>query len=257
MHGARRLPLLLGLALVLGAGFLPHHEPRAVPGRSLPPSASFASERPAELLATAVARGLERGRMGERLWEIRRWYPYALAPLWVAALLVAWARPRARRGVGAFLVLLTFAVAVLEARYLIVEYAPLFPDTLGRGEVALAWLLVVAVLAWRRRADRHVGAVEAHVAALALLSALHFLTLPATQARCWLDRHALVDVAGAVCQNFLPAFWTGFAGLLLVALPTYVRRTTATERGAVEPATPDRAASQPAAPPPSPAPPSS
>ena len=89
-------------------------------------------------------------------------------------------------------------------------------------ETLLAWLFVVGLLVYRRRAFRHVGAVEAAVAAQALLAFVHCLTLPATQARGLAGALPFADVVGAVTTNFLPGFWVACVGLVLVALPAYV-----------------------------------
>lgn len=222
----RRLQLL-GLLVVALAAFLPHHERLARPGQAPLPSRAERQERPAEVLASALGRDLAEGSAGRHLWEARRWYPYVLVLLWALALgLAAW-RPAWRTGVGTGLMLVALALAVLEACYLAVEYEPLLPHLLGPVEGLLAWALVLAVLFARRAPDRSLGAVEAHVAAQALLSWLHLLTLPATEARCWLGEHGTLAVAGAVCANFQPAFWAAVLGLLAMWLPTCLRRVVA------------------------------
>lgn len=219
----RRLQLL-GLLVVALAAFLPHHERLVRPGQLPLPSRAERQERPAEVLASALGRDLAEGTAGRHLWEARRWYPFVLVLLWaLALLLVAW-RPGWRGGVGLGLMLVALALAVLEACYLAVEYEPLLPHLLGPAEGLLAWGLVLAVLFVRRAPDRALGAVEAHVASQALLSWLHLLTLPATEARCWLGEHGTLDVACAVGANFQPAFWAALAGLTAMWLPTCLRR---------------------------------
>ena len=47
------------------------------------------------------------------------------------------------------------------AVYLDAEYLPLLSGTLGAVESALAWVFVAAILLYRRKGDRHLGAVEA------------------------------------------------------------------------------------------------
>lgn len=230
-HPAMPLPVrllqVLGLAIVVCSSFGAHFELRARPG--LPPASSVRErqEVPAAVLGVALKADLAVTSTaqppGSRLWEARRWYPYLLVPFWALAL--AWAawKPRARRGVGLALLALTCGLAVLEAFYLAVEYAPLLPEVFGHAEALIAWGIVATVLLWRRAPDRSFAAVEAHVASQALLSWLHFLTLPATQARCWLDRHSVDDVACAVGTNFGAPFWWGIAGLVLLSLPVYLR----------------------------------
>lgn len=222
-----RLLQVLGLAIVLCSAFGAQFELRARPG--LPPASSVPErqEVPAVVLGAALKADLAvtspTRRAGSELWEARRWYPYLLVPFWALALAwVAW-KPRARRGVGLALLVVTLGLAVLEAFYLAVEYAPLLPEVFGHAEALIAWAIVATVLLWRRAPDRSFEAVEAHVASQALLGWLHFLTLPATQARCWLDRHSVDDVACAVGTNFGAPFWWGIAGLVLLSLPVYLR----------------------------------
>jgi hypothetical protein len=234
-----RLLQWLGLAIVVVTAFGTHFELRARPGQPLAQVARGRQEVPAEVLGAALADDLSARGPGLRLWEARRWYPYLLVPFWLVGLAWVALRPRARRPVGVGLLVLTLAVAVLEAFYLAVEYAPLLPDVFGQGEALIAWGIVATVLLWRRAPDRTPDAVEAHVASQAMLGWLHLLTLPATQARCWLDRHQVDDVVCAVGTNFGAAFWWGIAGLALMSLPVYLRPTRA-------------AAPQAAAPPPAP-----
>jgi hypothetical protein len=181
------------------------------------------AEVPAHVLADQLGAGLARGELLDGLWQARRWYPYALAPVWIGALLLAWARPGARRGIGVSLLVLAVLLAGFEAVYLGFEYVPMIAR-LGRAEVVLAWLCVVAVLFVRRRDDRRIDAVEAHVAAQALLGALHLVTLPTSQGRVWWRDYPAADVFAAVTQNFRPGFWVGLAALLLAAAAVYLRR---------------------------------
>ncbi|MFM8387569.1 MAG: hypothetical protein ACKOCB_12230 [Planctomycetia bacterium] len=218
---------LLGLLVVAVAGWLPLHERVAWPGQPALASRSERQESAGEVLALALCEGLAQGRTAQRLWEARRWYPFALVLPWSLALLaVAW-RPGWRTAVGTALMVLALGLCVLEACYLAVEYEPLLPRLLGGLEGVIAWLVVVALLFARRRGDRSLGAVEAHVASQALLGWLHLLTLPATQARGWLGEHGLGEVAGAVAANFQPAFWCALLGLLAMWLPACTRRLPA------------------------------
>jgi hypothetical protein len=159
------------------------------------------------------------------LWDHRTWYPFLLAPFWLGGLLlVAGAGGAARRrGVGLALLGLSVGIAVLEAFYLGTEYLPFLTGVAGRIELVLAWVAVVAVLFLRRRGARSVSAVEATIAAQALLGVLHLLTLPSSQVRVWLSAFPLGEALAAVGTNFLPGFWIALAGLAVAALPAYVR----------------------------------
>ena len=228
----------LGLVVFLGASFWPAQGPLRHPlgiGQDLPPRAPRTPvpgeppsriDIPASELGAALRADLASGRLGEQLWQARRWYPQGLAPLWILALLaVLGSADRARRRrviVGGALLVLALALALLEACYLGVEYLSLLPATFGRVEVLLVWFVVVAILFLRRRGSGGVGAVEAHIGAQALLGFVHMLTLPATQARFWLDKFPLGEVLAAVGTNFRPAFWISCGALLLAAAPAYL-----------------------------------
>jgi|GEM_PF-4507428 len=229
MGAHARWAQVLGLLIFAAAAFFPGHTNLQHPSRLLPiarekAAAAAQSEIPAQVLVEAVRSDLERGRPGARLWEVRRWYPFGLAPLWLAALLAVALWPRLRRLVGWALLSLALALAVLEAFYLGVEYAPLLPQVLGWGETLLVWVAVVLVLFVRRPTDRGVGAVEAHVAAQALLGWFHLLTLPSSEARIRWGTHSLGEMATSLTTNFRPAFWAALAGLMLAFLPVYLRR---------------------------------
>lgn len=227
--------LWVGLLLVLGSAFWPTLDVRTYPGRTglrlvrTPgPLRAGLREVPAHTLGTAMVtavRGPERVRP---FWESRRWYPWYLAPLWALALLCA-ARPASRRLVGALMLLTSFGLIAFEAAYLKAEYLAFLPGALGRAEVAGAWLFVILVLLYRRRADRHLGAVEAVCAAQALLGFIHGVTLPATMFRQWLPGNDAGLVLGAVLHNFTPAFWIGMAGMLIMSLSVYLRRAPSPE----------------------------
>jgi hypothetical protein len=229
-----------GLLLVVVSGFLPTFHFTAYPAAVTVPVAAPASastvrihvsggrEVPAQELGQAVASAVRGPERVLPFWIARRWYPWYLALLWIPALLLVRGRPaagRRRRLVGAILWAVTLGLLVFEAAYLHAEYNPFLPGTLGKVEGLGAWLFVATILLARRRADRHLGAVEAVVAAQALLGFVHALTLPATMARTWLGQHTWTAVTEAVMINFPLSFWLGTAGLLLIALPTYVRRS--------------------------------
>ena len=189
-------------------------------------------EVPAQEFGAAV---VETVRGPDRIgpaWDRRRWYPYALLPFWILALALvsgrrAGAGTLSRRLVGVGLWGLALALALFEALYLRTEYLPFAPGLLGRVEGFLAWLLVLTLLFYRRPVDRRLGAVEATIASQALLSFVHALTLPSTMARGWWGAFDTSAVLATVWTNFPFAFWLGCAGLLLIALPIYLRRVPA------------------------------
>lgn len=223
----------VGLVLVLGSAFWPLLDVRSYPGPVLPdgttrltPITPGAREIPAQELGTALVESIRGPDRVTPLWSVRRWYPWYLAPVWVLALVLGSGVGRARRRlVGVALLLLSFGVVAFEAAYLKTEYLAFFPGVVGRIELGCVWLLVIAILLYRRPADRHMGAVEASVAAQALLGFVHGITLPATMFRQWLAQRDAVVVLEAVLHNFKPAFWIGMAGMLIMALPVYLRRT--------------------------------
>ncbi len=236
MRGVRTMQWV-GIVLVVGSAFWPTLRLEVFPTQDDAPTQTFMasllrgnSEVPAQELGTAVVESVRGPEHVEPLWEARRWYPWYLAPLWVLALLTTAGaglarRDRRRRLVGGLLLLLTGGLIAFEAAYLREEYLSFLPGLFGRIEGACAWFLVVAVLLYRRRQDRHLGALEATLGAQALLGFVHALTLPATMLRIWLPGRELGAVGEAVLHNFRPAFWVGSLGLLLVALPVYLRRS--------------------------------
>lgn len=178
---------------------------------------------PSHVLRAALAAVVDAPPRYERLWHARAWYPFLLAPIWLLALLLI----RFRTIVGWALLLLAVGLAVFEAIYLRSDYASFLPPPMGVVEAVAAWIAIVAILFWRRKPDRRIAAVEAAVAAQALLCVAHLLTLPLTMARPWLADYPFGDVAAAVVTNFPPAFWSACAALLVVAVPVYVRRRAA------------------------------
>jgi len=189
-----------------------------------------------QIPARELGRALERTVRGPAriapLWSQRAWYPYLLAPLWLLALLVARVGVPARtrptnRAVGFLLLGVTAGLALFEAVYLQADYASFLPGAWGALESVAVWCIVCGVLLWRRRGDRAIGAVEATVAAQALLGFMHMVTLPSTMARPWVGAHPLDRVLRSVIVYFPPAFWITCGGLLLIALPVYLRRPRA------------------------------
>jgi hypothetical protein len=232
-----------GLALFFATLFLPvfHFRVYPIAGLTVPATgvvlssgeatarvgfhAVGAREVPAQVLGAAIAEGLQGPSFTRPFWERRRWYPYFLLPIWLLALVLGQRRERWRRPIGVLLWLLAFGLALFEARYLQSEYAPFLPGVAGRAEGVFVWLLVLSILFYRRPQDRHLGAIEACVASQALLGFVHALTLPSTMARGWWDAFPHDAVIEAVTRNYPPPFWLGCAGLLLIALPIYLRRT--------------------------------
>jgi len=189
-------------------------------------------EVPARILGTAIASAVKGPDHFGPVWQNRRWYPYLLLPLWIVALLLisgkaGVAGTRRRRLVGEGMWLLALVIAVWEAAYLRSEYAPFLKGFLGSLEVFLTWCVVVAMIFYRRKADRHMGAVEAAVAAQGLLAFAHAMTLPSTMARGWLPAFDTATVVETVLINYPPLFWIGCAGTLMIALPVYLRKTSA------------------------------
>lgn len=229
----------LGVLVVIASAFVPTLRPRVFPtedGTSPWLAASFLEgtrEVPvAELAGAMYDAFLPEGPAGCPLWHVRQWYPWYLAPVWLAALALVAGKdtPRRRRTiVGGALWGLTAVLLVFEAVYLEAEYLPLLPGSLGVVEGVLAWVFVAGILLYRRKGDRRPGAVEATVASQALLGFVHALTLPSTMGRGWVGAYPLASVVEAVWINFPPPFWIGTAGMLLVALPVYLRRRGSSE----------------------------
>ena len=183
---------------------------------------------PAESLVAAASAATVQATWWEPFWAVRRWYPWFLWPVWALALLLTGGTSRGGRRrtvIGLGMLLFTLALLAFEAAYLRAEYVAFLPGALGRAEALAAWLLVACLLLWRRASDRHLGALEATVAAHALLGCAHALTLPSTMARQWWGDHGADRVIAAVWANFPPAFWMGLGALALVAAPVYLRRT--------------------------------
>ncbi len=217
----------VGILLVAASAFLPALHVRAYPGLTGKLQAAWIAavsprprEVPAQELGTAVVESLNGPDAVTPLWDVRRWYPWFLAPLWALALLFS--RGRGRRWAGAGMLLLTFAIIVLEATYLRVEYLPFLSGGWGRAELAAVWLFIILVLLYRRPVDRHLGAVEAAIGAQGLLGFMHSVTLPATMFRQWLPGRDAGDVFRAVLHNFGPGFWLGMAGMLMMAAAIYL-----------------------------------
>lgn len=228
----------IGLAVLVVSAFLPTLQLRAFPAQSGAPEAWHAAmfvvsspEVPSEVLGRAVWDTFEGLGAACPFWSARRWYPWYLALLWLPALLLVRRQPagtRRRQVLGGTLWASSVGLLLFEAAYLHAEYLPLLSGVLGRIEGVGVWLVVAAILLYRRPQDRRLGAVEATVASQALLGFAHALTLPATMARAWIGGFPPRSVAEALWINFPPAFWAGSLALLLIALPTYFRRKPST-----------------------------
>lgn len=228
-----RLCQYAGLLVVAVSAFLPTFHFTSLPvtgAHTSSPSAGIEvlgrRERPAFVLGEAVVCSVDGTAQACPFWDVRRWYPWYLVLLWAPALLLVRGRApdsKRRRLAGGLMWLATFGLIAFEFFYLRAEYLPFLPGGWGTAERVGAWLFVVFVLLYRRKADRTLGAVEATVAAQALLGFIHALTLPSTMARGWLGRHEPGAVLEAVWTNFPPSFWIGCAGLLLLSLPIYLR----------------------------------
>jgi len=231
-----------GALLVAGTAFWPALHVCAYPVQAaaggpgwIANAGSNLREIPARELGTAIVESLRGPDLVGPLWDARRWYPWYLALPWGLALLLSGPGSRGRRRlVGGGLLLLGFGLIAFEAAYLRAEYASFLPGSLGRAEVGVAWICVVALLLYRRRGDRRVAAVEASVGAQALLGFVHGLTLPATMFRQWLPGRDAGTVVAAVLRNFPPAFWIGMLGLGLIFLPVYARRPRPVDGGREE-----------------------
>ena len=149
MNARARWLQLLGALLFLATAFAPLHFPAQHPQclaharnghATVPPGPAAREAVPARDLCDAALHDLAARGQGSRLWEVRRWYPYALAPLWIVALLLtggAGAAAQRRRGwVGPALLVLAVALVVLEACYLGTEYLALLPGVLGTFDSA-------------------------------------------------------------------------------------------------------------------------
>jgi hypothetical protein len=237
-----------GLLLFLATLAMPIHGCRAHP-RDFEPSAQARAPKEAapreippawrKIEARARSGWVRDGAWGA-VWSARAWYPYFLAPVWVAALLLARRGASARRAVARSLLVLSAAIAAFEARYLWTEYDELFRGLPQGLETGVAWLLVCAVLFWRplRREDP----VGATVSAQALLGTLHAFTFLFQDARLWLSQgHGAGPIARALLANYQPGYWLAVAGLALAAAPGYAPLLA---RARVPRASPDLAAAQ-------------
>ncbi len=229
---ARRLQLL-GLLLVLVAGFLPSFAVRPEgpadyflrgiedPG---PYKARLriggSGERPAPLCAWAAALGafVTGSGTGAALWQLRASYPFVLALGWLLAWLLTM---RSKRAAWVCLAWLTGLLIAVEAAYLSIDYEGLFPALLGPWEAWLIFLFVVAVLLWHPRRSQPVP-WRRLLAAQALLSILHLITLPCTHVRPRIETRSLFETLGAIPASFGPAFWLALVGCGLIAWPVYL-----------------------------------
>ncbi|MEZ6025224.1 MAG: hypothetical protein R3E85_03460 [Planctomycetota bacterium] len=206
--------LAAGLGVSLRARGLPYQDGAAAP------RAPVREHVPLAELGRAARTAWTDGDV-EPLWASRLWYPYALAPLWVLALLLGGGAPHGlrRKLAGGLLVLVTLAVIPLEAAYLSNDYVAFLPPPFGDAEGVVVFVCVLFVLLARRPRDRHLAAVEGHVAAQALLSFLHMLTIPGTFARRWIEDGADVHAATtSLVEAFPLPFVVATAAFLGIAV---------------------------------------
>jgi len=225
-----------GILMVLVSLFLPVHGCRAMVAdfEPRPPGQEDSTWTisspllvPVEAIPRDWSRGWEADGLSGALREARQWYPYALVPLWIAALAaLAGGGEAARRRIGLAAVALSVLLAVFEASYLW--------GTLGRGfdswgptwtrplQVAGVWGVVLLVLLHRRPGRRRIEDAEATLSSQALLAALHGLSFPG-----WdflgpvLRGHGAWPAAAAVSCNYRYGIWVAILGFLLVARPGY------------------------------------
>jgi hypothetical protein len=250
----RRLPVGVaarwtGALLFLATAFLPVYGCRAHPRQfDAPPAgherAGFVIQHrdrvPARALATSVRDGWRAEGLGGALhgvWRQRAWYPFLLAPLWLAVLLAA-RRPgsRASRAAGRALLCVSIAVAVLEAFYLGTDWRGMTAPALRGVEVAVAWLVVCAIL-FGRPAGSRLADPGAVVSSQALLCAGHALTFPVYDGAAWLlEGYSSSAVLSTILSNYRPGFWLSLAAVSLAAAPLYAPSLARLAGGAREPA---------------------
>jgi hypothetical protein len=168
-------------------------------------------------------------------WEVRVWYPYVLAPLWVAALVVALGSARLARAAGWGLLAVSLGVAVFELAYISWQFHGFLPSWLRPLEVGVAWLVVLAIL-FVRRPGRSALDPEATVSAHAFLSVCHGLTYPVSDVRGWLrSDYEWGPILRSLFSDYLPAYWVALGALLVAAIPGYWLRPRAAPLPAAAP----------------------
>ena len=188
---------------------------------------------PLERLYDEAARGYERGGVVGAIWRSRTWYPYLLLPFWIVALFLCGIGPRSARAAGVLIFVLTAAILALEFAYVGKDFGGILPADLRPVEVVVAWVVVIAILVWRRH-GRSLFDAEAGVSAQALLCALHGFTFIGNDVRVWIVQGAsLGPMVRAVFANYLPAFWVAEAALFVAAAPAYLPLFARTARGGV------------------------
>jgi hypothetical protein len=192
-------------------------EVRVVSRRTSPEPVKPGWESVADLAET----GARRQGVWGALWHSRAWYPYYLAPLWLAALLVWRSVPRARGTVARAALMLSGAVAGFEFLYLWSDYDGFLPREWWKVEKVVAWLAVCLVLFWRP--SRRTDSLGATVSAQALLAFLHAWVFPLQDVRLWtLQGHSLEPMLRSIARNYQVGFWLAILALALVAAPGYV-----------------------------------
>jgi hypothetical protein len=176
---------------------------------------------PVDRVRAEVSRGFEDGGVVGAVWGSRNWYPYLLAPLWIAALVAASSGfPRARRAAGVGLLVVSVAIAALEAPFLFRDFTGVLPPAARPFELAAAYVAVCAVL-FLRPAGRGLLDPEATVSSQALLGLLHAATFPLGDAQRWLPGHTIPAIGAALATSYRPAFWVALAALAFAAACAY------------------------------------
>ncbi len=223
---------LVGILVFAATLFLPVHScgpgpfPRAAPPS---PAAHRATQPRAEDVQVPIeeivrhgGEGFTEGGAWKAVWRVREWYPYLLLPFWLVALALAASSGRLERAAGWGCLALTLALAVFETIYVTRTYVGFLPQSARAFEVGFVCLVVVAVLFLRRH--RSLLDPAATVSAQALLAFLHGLTFPGHDVRVWVDDGAsLSGILGSLLHDYRPAFWLALAGLLVAAVPAYLR----------------------------------
>jgi hypothetical protein len=224
--GRVRLVAIAAFAVTL---FLPVHRCEARVGHH---AAALRADRslhrrnvvqvPIDEIREHATRGLADGGVVDAVWRARAWYPYLLLPLWLLALFLRWVGGGAARAAGGVIFATTAAILALEFAYVKHDFGGILPRALRPVEVVTAWIVVTAILVWRRH-GRSLFDVEAGISAHALLCALHGFTFIADDLRVWSgEGRAVSAMVAAIARDYLPAFWVAEAALIVAAAPAYL-----------------------------------
>ena len=212
--------LAAGCAVVMRLPGMPYQE-----GVADPLVQAAEAHVPVAALGRGARAAWAAGELGP-LWDVRLWYPWLLAPLWLLALVVGHpSHPRLRQLAGGLLVLATCGVVAVEGAYLACDYEPFLPEPWGDAEGVVVFAAVLFVLLARRPVDRRLDGVEGHVGAHAWLAFLHLATLPSTFARRWWQAGADGGtILARLLDGFPPPFLAALACSLALGLVVLLRR---------------------------------